>query len=92
VFGLTPRRKQSGELDLIGRISRWGRQALRTYLFEVASVLIHRIKRWSPLQAGGKASSSASALRMQKSLTTAARFAHSRCSRSGSLIPARFAL
>ena len=26
---------------------------LRTYLFEAASVLIHRTKRWSPLQAWG---------------------------------------
>ena len=48
-LGLTPRRKQSGELDLSGRISRWGDRLLRSYLFEAASVLIHRTKRWSPL-------------------------------------------
>jgi transposase len=53
-LGLTPRRKQSGELDLTGRISRWGDRLLRTYLFEAASVLVHRIKRWSPLQAWGR--------------------------------------
>lgn len=53
-LGLTPRRKQSGELDLIGRISRWGDRLLRSYLFEAASVLIHRTKRWSPLQAWGQ--------------------------------------
>ena len=52
-LGLTPRRKQSGETDLTGRISRWGDRLLRTYLFEAASVLIHRTKRWSPLQAWG---------------------------------------
>jgi transposase len=52
-LGLTPRRKQSGELDLTGRISRWGDRLLRSYLFEAASVLIHRTKRWSPLQAWG---------------------------------------
>ena len=52
-LGLTPRRKKSGELDLTGRISRWGDRLLRTYLFEAASVLIHRTKRWSPLQAWG---------------------------------------
>jgi transposase len=52
-LGLTPRRKQSGELDLTGRISRWGDRFLRSYLFEAASVLIHRTKRWSPLQAWG---------------------------------------
>jgi transposase len=52
-LGLTPRRKQSGELDLTGRISRWGDRLLRSYLFEAASVLIHRTKRSSPLQAWG---------------------------------------
>lgn len=26
---------------------------LRSYLFEAASVLVHRIKRWSPMQAWG---------------------------------------
>lgn len=53
-LGLTPRRKQSGELDLTGRISRWGDRLLRTYLFEAASVLIHRTKRPSPLQDWGQ--------------------------------------
>lgn len=53
-LGLTPRRKQSGELDLTGRISRWGDRLLRSYLFEAASVLIHRTKRWSPLQEWGQ--------------------------------------
>lgn len=52
-LGLTPRRKQSGELDITGRISRWGDRLLRTYLFEAASVLIHRTKRPSSLQAWG---------------------------------------
>jgi transposase len=54
-LGLTPRRKQSGELDLTGRISRWGDRFLRSYLFEAASVLIHRTKRWSPLAEWGTA-------------------------------------
>jgi len=53
-LGLTPRRKQSGELDLTGRISRWGDRLLRTYLFEAVSVLIHRTKRTSPLQVWGQ--------------------------------------
>jgi transposase len=52
-LGLTPRRKQSGELDLQGRISKWGDRLLRTYLFEAANVLIHRTKRWSALKAWG---------------------------------------
>jgi transposase len=33
-LGLTPRRKQSGELDLNGRISKWGDRLLRTYTTE----------------------------------------------------------
>jgi transposase len=52
-LGLTPRRKQSGALDLTGRVSKWGDRLLRSYHFEAASVLVHRIKRWSPLQAWG---------------------------------------
>jgi len=52
-LGLTPRRKQSGELDLTGKISKWGDRLLRTYLFEAASVLLHRTKRWSALKVWG---------------------------------------
>ena len=52
-LGLTPRRKQSGEQDYNGRISKWGDRLLRTYLFEAASVLIHRTQRWSALKAWG---------------------------------------
>ena len=52
-LGLTPRRKQSGETDVNGRISRWGDRLLRSYLFEAASVLLHRTRRWSALKAWG---------------------------------------
>ena len=52
-LGLTPRRKQSGELDLNGRVSKWGDRLLRTYLFEAASVLLHRTQRWSALKSWG---------------------------------------
>ena len=52
-LGLTPRRKQSGETDINGKISRWGDRMLRSYLFEAASVLIHRTKKWSALKAWG---------------------------------------
>ena len=52
-LGLTPRRKQSGELDRNGKISRWGDRLLRSYLYEAASVLLHRTKRWSALKAWG---------------------------------------
>ena len=50
-FGLTPQRHQSGEVDRIGAISRWGDGLVRTYLFEAATVLLRRVKRWSPLKA-----------------------------------------
>ena len=52
-LGLTPRQKQSGELDFNGRISKWGDRLLRTYLFEAARVLLHRTPRWSALKAWG---------------------------------------
>jgi transposase len=52
-LGLTPRRKQSGELDYNGRISKWGDWMLRTYLFEAASVLLHRTQPWSALKVWG---------------------------------------
>jgi transposase len=52
-LGLTPRRKQSGETDTVGQVSRWGDRLLRTYLFEAASVLLHRTKRWCALKAWG---------------------------------------
>jgi len=52
-LGLTPRRNQSGEADTNGRISRWGDRLLRTYLFEAATVLLYRTKKWSTLKAWG---------------------------------------
>lgn len=52
-LGLTPRRKQSGETDINGRVSRWGDRLLRTYLYEAASVLMHRTRKWSALKAWG---------------------------------------
>jgi transposase len=52
-LGLTPRRKQSGETDVNGRVSRWGDRLLRAYLYEAASVLMHRTQKWSTLKAWG---------------------------------------
>ena len=52
-LGLTPRRNQSGKMDTNGRISRWGDRLLRSYLFEAATVLLHRTKKWSTLKAWG---------------------------------------
>jgi transposase len=52
-LGLTPRRNQSGETDTNGKISRWGDRLLRTYLYEAATVLLYRTKKWSSLKAWG---------------------------------------
>jgi transposase len=51
--GLTPRRFQSGEEDYTGHISRCGDKLLRTYLFEAAGIILHRVARWSPLKSWG---------------------------------------
>ena len=50
-LGLTPRRYQSGECDVSGRISKCGDRLTRSYLFEAANVLLTRVKRWSALKA-----------------------------------------
>ncbi|RAH95921.1 IS110 family transposase [Acuticoccus sediminis] len=52
-LGLTPRRRQSGTMDVKGRVSKWGDRALRSYLYEAAVVLLHRTKRWSRLKVWG---------------------------------------
>jgi len=50
-LGLTPRRYQSGEVDRSGRISKHGDALARHMLYEAASALISRVKRWSSLKA-----------------------------------------
>ncbi len=52
-IGLTPRRYQSGEEDYTGHISRCGDKLLRTYLYEAAGIILHRVSRWSALKAWG---------------------------------------
>lgn len=54
-LGLTPRRYQSGETDRGGRISKCGDGLLRALLFEAATVLLTRVRRWSGLKAWGMA-------------------------------------
>ena len=49
-LGLTPRRYQSGEMDYSGRISKRGDGAMRALLYEAASALITRVRRFSPLK------------------------------------------
>ncbi len=50
LFGLTPRRYQSGEIDITGGISKAGDMMVRSALFEAATVLFFRLKRKSRLK------------------------------------------
>lgn len=50
-FGLTPRKYQSGELDVTGAISKVGDKLVRTALYEAASVMLTRTVRFSGLKA-----------------------------------------
>lgn len=52
-LGLTPRRYQSGETDVQGRVSRCGDELARTALYEAAHTLLTRCKKWSTLRAWG---------------------------------------
>jgi transposase len=49
-FGLTPRKYQSGQLDVTGSISKVGDRMVRTALYEAASVMLTRTVRMSPLK------------------------------------------
>ncbi len=49
-FGLTPRKYQSGELDVTGSISKVGDRMVRTALYEAASVMLTRSVRMSALK------------------------------------------
>ena len=52
-FGLTPKKRQSGETDITGRISKIGDGSVRTALYEAANVILTRpikgggLKRWA---------------------------------------------
>ena len=52
-LGLTPTRYQSGETDIVGRISRCGDELTRTALYEAAHSLLVRSRKWSALRAWG---------------------------------------
>ena len=52
-FGLTPRRFQSGELDIEGHISKCGDASVRGALYTAANALLTRSSRWSSLKAWG---------------------------------------
>ena len=52
-LGLTPRVYQSGEIDRSGQISKCGDRMMRHLLYEAASVLMTRTRKWSRLRAWG---------------------------------------
>jgi transposase len=51
VFGLTPARYQSGEIDRAGAISRCGDEMMRAMLYEAAQIVLVRMEKWSWLKA-----------------------------------------
>jgi len=51
VFGLTPSRYQSGEINRTGAISRCGDEMMRAMLYEAAHIMLVRLTKWSWLKA-----------------------------------------
>ena len=51
VFGLTPARYQSGEIDRSGGISRCGDEMMRAMLYEAIHIMLVRVAKWSWLKA-----------------------------------------
>jgi transposase len=51
VFGLTPSRYQSGEINRTGAISKCGDEMMRVMLYEAAQVMLTRTNKWSWLKA-----------------------------------------
>ena len=51
VFGLTPSKYQSGEINRPGAISKCGDEMMRAMLYEAAHILLVRTTKWSWLKA-----------------------------------------
>ena len=51
VFGLTPSRYQSGEINRSGAISRCGDEMMRAMLYEAAHIMLVRLAKWCWLKA-----------------------------------------
>jgi transposase len=49
-FGLTPRKYQSGETDITGRISKIGDEAVRSVLFEAAHIILTKAVKGGALK------------------------------------------
>lgn len=50
LFGLTPKKYQSGETDVNGAITRAGDETVRTALYKAANVMLSRVTRFSALK------------------------------------------
>jgi transposase len=66
LFGLTPRRYQSGETDVTGRISKAGDAMVRTALYEAANVILERLAGDPPLRQWGLAVARRAGMRKAK--------------------------
>jgi len=51
VFGLTPSKYQSGDINRTGAISRCGDEMMRMMLYEAAQIMLLRSAKWSWLKA-----------------------------------------
>jgi transposase len=51
VFGLTPSKYQSGEINRTGAISKCGDEMMRVMLYEAAQIMLVRLAKWSWLKA-----------------------------------------
>src|SRR5262249_49703963 len=51
IFGLTPSKYQSGEINRTGAISKCGDEMMRVMLYEAAQVMLTRTNKWSWLKA-----------------------------------------
>ena len=50
LFGLTPKKYQSGETDVTGGITRVGDETVRCALYEAANIMLSRVTRFSALK------------------------------------------
>ena len=66
LFGLTPRKYQSGETDVSGRISKTGDAGVRTALYEAANVILERLTGDLPLRRWGLGVARRSGMRKAK--------------------------
>ena len=51
MFGLTPSKYQSGEINRTGAISKCGDEMMRVMLYEAAQIMLVRTAKWSWLKA-----------------------------------------